>query len=86
MAEETYDIIICGAGSGGDSSRAKWRRMRRLVLDAGPFVPGKPEFGVGSPDRALLDRRSISAKYQPDTPTSNQGRHVLFIPDVHDRG
>jgi len=57
-----------------------------LILDAGPFVPGKPEFGVGSPDRRRFSTQINLGQYQPDTPTSNQGSTFFSYPMFHDRG
>ena len=79
--EEVYDIIICGAGSGGGFLAGEVAPYASvLILDAGPFVAGAPSFGFGSPERRKFSTQINLGQYQPDTPTSNRGSTFFAYP------
>src|SRR5438128_2466274 len=81
MAEEIYDIIICGAGSGGGFLAGEVAPYGSvLILDAGPFVSGAPNFGFGSPERRKFSTQINLGQYQPDTSTSNRGSTFFAYP------
>src|SRR3989449_7699377 len=67
MAEEIYDIIICGAGSGGGFLAGEIAPYASvLILDAGPYVDGTLKPGIGSPERRKFSTQINLGQYIPD--------------------
>jgi len=64
---ETYDVIICGAGSGGGFLAGEIAPYASvLILDAGPYVDGTPKPGIGSPERRKFSTQINLGQYIPD--------------------
>src|ERR1700737_3093394 len=64
---DTYDVIICGAGSGGGFLAGEIAAHGSvLILDAGPHIAGDPNYGVGSPDRRKFSTQINLGTYIPD--------------------
>src|SRR5207244_1733252 len=64
---DTYDVIICGAGSGGGFLAGEIAANGSvLLLDAGPFIGGTPNFGFGSPERRKFSTQINLGTYIPD--------------------
>jgi choline dehydrogenase-like flavoprotein len=64
---DTYDVIICGAGSGGGFLAGEIAANGSLlILDAGPHIAGDPKFGVGSLDRRKFSTQINLGTYIPD--------------------
>jgi choline dehydrogenase-like flavoprotein len=80
-AEEVYDVIICGAGSGGGFLAGEIAPYGSvLILDAGPRVGGDPSFGYGSPERRRFSTQINLGQYQPDNTFSNRGTTFFAYP------
>ena len=81
MAEDVYDVIICGAGSGGGFLAGEIAPYGSvLILDAGPRVGGAPNFGFGSPERRKFSTQINLGQYQPDNTFSNRGTTFFSYP------
>jgi len=64
---DTYDVIICGAGSGGGFLAGEIAAHGSLlILEAGPHIAGDPNYGVGSPDRRKFSTQINLGTYIPD--------------------
>src|SRR3989441_1724740 len=62
-----YDVIICGAGSGGGFLAGEIAPFASvLILDAGPHVKGTPNPGFGAPDRRKFATQINMGTYGPD--------------------
>jgi len=79
---DTYDVIICGAGSGGGFLAGEIAANGSLlILEAGPQIGGAPVFGVGSPDRRKFSTQINLGTYIPDGIYSiNQGTATFQYP------
>src|SRR5205809_582343 len=81
MAEDVYDVIICGAGSGGGFLAGEIAPYGSvLILDAGPSVGGAPNFGFGSPQRRKFSTQINLGQYQPDNTFTNRGTTFFAYP------
>jgi len=81
MAEEVYDVIICGAGSGGgflSGEVAPYGSV--LILDAGPHLAGEANHGFGSPARRRAATQINLGNYHPDNPFFNRGNLFFSYP------
>jgi choline dehydrogenase-like flavoprotein len=64
---DTYDVIICGAGSGGGFLAGEIAANGSvLILEAGPHITGDPNYGVGSPNRRKFSTQINLGTYIPD--------------------
>ena len=64
---DTYDIIICGSGSGGGYLAGEIAANASvLILEAGPYIAGAPNYGVGSPDRRKFSTQINLGTFIPD--------------------
>ncbi len=82
MAAETFDVIICGAGSGGGFLAGEIAsKGSLLILDAGPHIGGTPAFGVGSPERRRFSTQITLGMFIPDGMYSiNRGANSFQYP------
>ena len=81
MAEEVYDIIICGAGSGGGFFAGEVAPYASvLLLDAGPNVASPGFNGFGSPARRKVATQINLGNYHPDNPFFNRGALFYSYP------
>ena len=72
--QDTYDVIIVGAGSGGGYLAGEISPYASvLVLDAGPRPGGDPVFGTGSLERRKFSTQINLGQYQPNNPFSTTG-------------
>src|SRR3954447_1233351 len=72
--QDTYDVIIVGAGSGGGFLAGEISPYASvLILDAGPQPGGEPKFGVGSPARRKFSTQINLGQYQPNNPFDTSG-------------
>jgi choline dehydrogenase-like flavoprotein len=77
MADE-YDVIICGAGSGGGYLAGELSSYASiLLLDAGPYVGGDPNPGTGSPDRRKFSTQINLGQFFPDNNTTTRGDNMF---------
>jgi choline dehydrogenase-like flavoprotein len=78
----TYDVIICGAGSGGGFLAGEIApNASVLLLDWGPYIGGTPNFGVGSPQRRAFATQINLGTFIPDGMyTINQGSDAFQYP------
>jgi choline dehydrogenase-like flavoprotein len=73
IAEE-FDVIVCGAGSGGGFFAGEVAPYASvLILDAGPHIGGDALFGVGSAERRRFSTQINLGTYFPDTPGKPAG-------------
>jgi choline dehydrogenase-like flavoprotein len=73
MADE-YDVIICGAGSGGGYLAGELSSYASvLLLDAGPYVGGDPNPGTGSIERRKYSTQINLGQFFPDNTTTTRG-------------
>src|SRR5690349_16288336 len=64
---DTYDVIICGAGaSGGYLAGDIAANAKVLILEAGVYLSGAPNYGVGSPDRRKFSTQINVGQFIPD--------------------
>lgn len=83
---ETYDVIICGAGSGGGFLAGEIAQYGSvLILDAGPFVAATSNPGVGTPESRRYSTQINLGQYLPDTPTADAGKTFFFYPAFMDQ-
>jgi choline dehydrogenase len=84
---DTYDVIICGAGSGGGFLAGEIAANGSvLILDAGPHIGGEPNYGVGSPERRKFSTQINLGTYIPDGMYSiNAGKAVFAYPTYVDQ-
>jgi choline dehydrogenase len=63
----TYDVIICGAGSGGGYLAGQIAANASvLILESGPSPGGAPNFGVGSQARRIFSTQMNVGQFIPD--------------------
>ncbi len=79
---DTYDVIICGAGSGGGFLAGEIAAHGSvLLLDWGPYIGGDPNFGVGSAQRRAFSTQINLGTFIPDGMyTINQGSDAFQYP------
>ncbi|MBI3895861.1 MAG: GMC family oxidoreductase [Acidobacteria bacterium] len=79
---DTYDVIICGAGSGGGFLAGEIASDASvLLLDAGPHIGGAPRPGFGSAERRRFSTQINLGLYIPDGVNSkNQGLCTFQYP------
>ncbi|MEJ2145882.1 MAG: GMC family oxidoreductase [Acidobacteriota bacterium] len=83
---ETYDVIICGAGSGGGFMAGEIAAHGSLlILDAGPYFPEEAAPGIGSPQRRKLATQMNLGTWLPDSNESNHGRLFFTYPMYMDQ-
>jgi choline dehydrogenase len=64
---DTYDVIICGAGSGGGFLAGEIAAHGSvLILDAGPSTVGTPSPGKGSPESRRFSTQINLGQFIPD--------------------
>ncbi|MBM3740041.1 MAG: GMC family oxidoreductase [Acidobacteria bacterium] len=81
---ETYDVIICGAGSGGGFLAGEIApNARLLILDAGPYYPAKPKPGHGSPGRREASTQMNLGTYAPDGVNSRNSGALFFAHPIY---
>ncbi|MBK9170599.1 MAG: GMC family oxidoreductase [Bryobacterales bacterium] len=84
---ETYDIIICGAGSGGGFFAGEVAPYAStLILDAGPHIGGDALPGVGSDERRRFSTQINLGTFVPDGVNSrNAGKAFFAYPIYQDQ-
>ena len=81
MAVEEFDVIVCGAGSGGGFFAGEVAPYASvLILEAGPHITGEPNYGVGSPERRRFSTQINLGTYFPDSTRSNRGAAFFSYP------
>ncbi len=82
----SYDVIICGAGSGGGFLAGEISAHGSvLILDAGPYIPGDPMPGIGSPERRRFSTQINLGTWLPDSKASNHGALFFTYPMYMDQ-
>jgi long-chain-alcohol oxidase len=83
---DTYDVIICGAGSGGGFLAGEIAANGSvLILDAGPWYSSPPNFGVGTLERRTVATQINLGMWIPDTKASNHGKLFFTLPMYMDQ-
>ncbi len=83
---DTYDVIICGAGSGGGFMAGEIAANGSvLILDAGPYFPEAPNPGVGVPSRRALSTQMNLGTWLPKSKETNHGDIFFTYPMYMDR-
>ena len=83
---DTYDVIICGAGSGGGFLAGEIAANGSvLILDAGPHIMGDPKPGVGSPERRKTATQVNLGTWLPANRDSNRGDLFFTYPMYMDQ-
>ena len=83
---DTYDVIICGAGSGGGFMAGQIAPYGSvLILDAGPSFPEAANPGVGVLSRRKLATQLNLGTWIPDSKNSNRGSVFFAYPMYMDR-
>jgi choline dehydrogenase-like flavoprotein len=83
---DTYDVIICGAGSGGGFMAGEIAAHGSvLILDAGPSTGGAPNPGVGDPERRKQATQINLGTWLPDSKDSPAGRLFFAYPMYMDQ-
>jgi choline dehydrogenase-like flavoprotein len=78
---DTYDVIICGAGSaGGFMAGEIAAHGSLLILDAGPYFASEPKFGVGTEERRKLSTQMNLGTWLPDSRDSKSGKLFFMYP------
>src|SRR5687767_5651659 len=78
---DTYDVIICGAGSGGGFMAGEIAANASvLILDAGPHITGEPDPGVGAPNRRRYSTQISLGQYIPDSTDKARGDTFFNYP------
>jgi choline dehydrogenase-like flavoprotein len=78
---DTYDVIICGAGSGGGFLAGEIAAYGSvLILDAGPYYSEAPNPGTGSPARRALSTQMNLGTWLPKSKESNHGDLFFTYP------
>lgn len=74
-----YDVIICGAGSGGGYLAGEIAPYGNvLILDAGPHFAEPPNPGVGSPERRAFSTQINLGTYWPDGATNSPHSSAFY--------
>lgn len=75
----TFDVIICGAGSGGGFLAGEIAQYGSvLILDAGPFFSEKPNPGVGTPERRKFSTQINLGTYFSDGSTASPNSSAFY--------
>lgn len=83
---DTYDVIICGAGSGGGFMAGEISAHGSvLILDAGPHFPEEAQPGFGAPERRKLATQINLGTWLPDSTESNRGDLFFTYPMYMDQ-
>jgi choline dehydrogenase-like flavoprotein len=83
---DTYDVIICGAGSGGGFMAGEIAvNGSVLILDAGPYFPEGANPGTGVPSRRALSTQMNLGTWLPKSKESNHGDVFFTYPMLMDR-
>src|SRR5688572_31083950 len=83
---DTYDVIICGAGSGGGFMAGEIAAHGSvLILDAGPSTGGAPNPGVGDPARRKQATQINLGTWLPDSKDSPAGKLFFAYPMYMDQ-
>jgi choline dehydrogenase-like flavoprotein len=83
---DTYDVIICGAGSGGGFLAGEIAANGSvLILDAGPWFSSAPMPGVGTPERRKIATQMNLGTWLPDSKDSPHGRLFFAYPMYMDQ-
>ena len=78
---DTYDVIICGAGSAGGFMAGEIAANGSvLILDAGPHFPSEAKPGTGSDERRRLSTQMNLGTWLPDSRESNRGKLFFTYP------
>ncbi|MEZ5400216.1 MAG: GMC family oxidoreductase [Bryobacteraceae bacterium] len=81
---DTYDVIICGAGSGGGFLAGEIAaNASLLILDAGPAWAAKPNPGHGSPGRREISTQMNLGTYAPDGVNAKGAGSVFFAHPIY---
>ncbi len=74
-----YDVIICGAGSGGGFLAGEIAPYGSvLILDAGPYFSEPANPGTGSPQRRVFSTQINLGTYFSDGSTSSPNSRVFY--------
>src|SRR5580700_8778021 len=74
-----YDVIICGAGSGGGFLAGEIAPYGSvLILDAGPYFPEPANPGTGSPARRVFSTQINLGTYFSDGSTSSPNSRIFY--------
>ncbi|MSV28970.1 MAG: GMC family oxidoreductase, partial [Bryobacterales bacterium] len=83
---DTYDVIICGAGSGGGFMAGEIAANGSvLILDAGPHFPSEAKPGTGSDERRRLSTQMNLGTWLPDSKDSKGGKLFFTYPMYMDQ-
>ena len=83
---DTYDVIICGAGSGGGFLAGEIAAHASvLILDAGPWFSSDPAPGVGTLERRKLSTQMNLGTWLPNSKDSPRGRLFFAYPMYMDQ-
>jgi len=83
---DTYDVIICGAGSGGGFMAGQIApNASVLILDAGPHFPEAPNPGTGVLSRRKLSTQMNLGTWIPSSKASNHGSVFFTYPMYMDQ-
>src|SRR6185503_19419627 len=86
LMADTYDVIICGAGSGGGFLAGEIAANGSvLILDAGPWFSSDPVPGVGSMERRKLSTQMNLGMWLPDSKEAPHGRLFFAYPMYMDQ-
>ncbi|HVW10436.1 MAG TPA: GMC family oxidoreductase [Bryobacteraceae bacterium] len=78
---DTYDVIICGAGSGGGFMAGQIApNASVLILDAGPHFAEPPNPGTGVLSRRILSTQMSLGTWIPNSKASNHGSVFYSYP------
>ena len=76
---DTYDVIICGAGSGGGFLAGEVAPYGSvLILDAGPYLSETPNPGVGTPQRRAFSTQMNLGTYWSDGSNSSPHSKAFY--------
>src|ERR1700688_740462 len=86
MAEDVYDVIICGAGSGGGFMAGQIAPYGSvLILDAGAYYGDPPNPGTGVLSRRTLSTQMNLGTWIPNSKASNHGSVFFTYPMYMDQ-
>jgi choline dehydrogenase len=87
MATNTYDVIICGSGSGGGYFAGQVSPYASvLILETGDYPAGAPQPGVGAPSRRVFSTQYNLGTFIPDGVTAiNRGYNFFAYPMYMDQ-
>src|SRR4051794_10762621 len=83
---DNYDVIICGAGSGGGFLAGEVAEHgSTLILDAGPWFSAEAKPGVGVPERRKVATQMNLGMWLPDSKDQPNGRLFFAYPMYMDQ-